>query len=100
MTHPDNELRRRLWALAAVWDEQAVGREGSGFPALQAAATIWRVAAKELRQALTYPEATEEDEAALRAAYGKTSEELADEAERGYPPERMRRYDRERGVEQ
>ncbi len=75
MTHPDNELRRRLWALADEWES----RPGTTF-----AKKVDEDFVRELRQALTYPEATEADEAALQAAYGKTADELADEAETGW----------------
>lgn len=68
--HPDNELRRTLWALADKWDR------GGGL--------IERECAGELRAALTYPAADQADEQLLRI-FGKTSDELADEAEAGYP---------------
>lgn len=71
--HPDNELRRTLWALADKWDR------GGGL--------IERECAEELRAALTYPAATEADEEQLLRTFGKTSDELADEAEAGWPVE-------------
>lgn len=38
--------------------------------------------------------ATEADEQWIRDTYGKTSDELADEAEKGYPVESMKRAQR------
>jgi hypothetical protein len=69
--HLDNELRRKLWALADQWEAEDHVEPGSYF-------------ADQLRQVLTYPAATEADEAELVKTYGKTSEQLADEAEAGY----------------
>ena len=73
--HPDNELRRRLWMLADEWDKVLIDPVTDH---------NFRVAAQELRKALTYPAATEADEAELVTRYGKTSDELADEAEKGH----------------
>lgn len=78
MTDDMRELRRKLWELADQWDRQA---EASS---LRPYATAKNNCARRLREALTYPAATEADEAALVQTYGKTSDELADEAERGY----------------
>jgi hypothetical protein len=63
------ELRRKLWELAKKWElDDSTGTQ----------------CVYDLRQVLTYPMATEEDEAEVQRAYGKTTEQLADEAEAGY----------------
>lgn len=72
-------LRRRLWDLADKWNERGRDEEKRGNPR----ARMLFDCAEDLHEALAYPAATEADEQALRATYGKTSDELADEAEKG-----------------
>jgi hypothetical protein len=71
------ELRRKLWELADRWERQAA----DPMVGINTAHTL-RECASQLRGALTYPLATEADEQELQRTYGKSSEQLADEAEK------------------
>lgn len=81
--HEDNELRRQLWRLADNWDATAEGKCCG--PVTAEVSTALGLCAGRLREILTYPVATDEDEARVQRIFGKSSDELADEAEEGYP---------------
>lgn len=70
----ERELRRKLWELAKEWE----------LTGMQVMEGPYMRCATDLRKALTYPAATAADEEQLQRTFGKSSDELADEAERGY----------------